>query len=295
MIYYVLAVLAVLIVFFIIVTGIDSNRFVTREYTVESDKVKDEITLVLLADLHNKEYGKENEKLLHAIRKASPHLVLAAGDILTAKPGKGYEKAARFMESVAEEFPVCYGIGNHEYRMKLYKEDYGNSYEEYTQRLEEAGIRVLDNKTMTVCFLRDRQMTKLQVSGLSIGRSYYRRFKKIRMEKGYVDGLVGRVQEDAFHILIAHNPEYFDTYADWGADLVVSGHIHGGIMRLPLLGGVISPKLVLFPKYDGGRFYKKHTQMILSRGLGMHTIPIRIFNPAELVIIRLKPKKKEHA
>ncbi|MDE7197816.1 MAG: hypothetical protein K2O15_02920, partial [Lachnospiraceae bacterium] len=88
-----------------------------------------------------------------------------------------------------------------------------------------------------------------------------------------------------------HNPVYFDAYEAWGADLVVSGHVHGGIMRLPVLGGVISPALTLFPKYDGGVFYEKESTMILSRGLSSHTLPIRIFNPGELIVIDLKPDK----
>ena len=111
------------------------------------------------------------------------------------------------------------------------------------------------------------------------------------MEDEYLKETLGEHKEGVYQILLAHNPEYFEEYAAWGADLVLSGHVHGGIMRLPLLGGVISPKLVLFPKYDGGRFYEKDSTMILSRGLGMHTLPIRIFNPAELVVIHLLPCK----
>lgn len=73
--------------------------------------------------------------------------------------------------------------------------------------------------------------------------------------------------------------------------MVVSGHVHGGIMRLPVFGGVLSPSLTLFPKYDGGRFSEGKSTMILSRGLGTHTIPLRVFNPGELVVIDFKPDK----
>lgn len=89
--------------------------------------------------------------------------------------------------------------------------------------------------------------------------------------------------------MIAHNPEYFEAYAGWGADLTVSGHVHGGVMRLPFLGGVISPRLTLFPKYDGGMFERNGRFMVVSRGLGTHTLPIRIFNPGELIMIELNP------
>ena len=122
-------------------------------------------------------------------------------------------------------------------------------------------------------------------------RFYYKRFRNIYMSGEYVDSLIGKAEKEAYQILLAHNPEYFDTYAVWGADLILSGHVHGGIMRLPVFGGVLSPKLVFFPKYDGGHFAKNGSHMVLSRGLGMHTIPIRIFNPAELVIVHLRPKR----
>ena len=291
MLFYLLAGLAVAALFFIIVMLIDGNRFVIREYTIESEKIKDGIDLAVMADLHNKQYGAENTKLLESLNQVNPHVVMVAGDMLTAKPGKGYERAASFMEKVAKKFPVYYGLGNHEYRMKIYPENYGTEFLEYMDRLEKAGVHLLDNESTLIQVKRKQRMTNIRVSGLSIERFYYKRFRKIYMSREYVDGLIGRVDTDTYQILLAHNPEYFDTYAEWGADLTLSGHVHGGVMRLPLFGGVISPKLVLFPKYDGGHFIRSGSHMVLSRGLGMHTIPIRIFNPAELVVIHLKPKR----
>ncbi len=108
------------------------------------------------------------------------------------------------------------------------------------------------------------------------------------MKADYLPKILGEPRTDACQILIAHNPLYFEEYAAWGADVVVSGHVHGGIMRLPVLGGVLSPNLSLFPKYDGGRFELGRAVMILSRGIGTHTIPLRIFNPAELVVLDFK-------
>ena len=87
---------------------------------------------------------------------------------------------------------------------------------------------------------------------------------------------------------LAHNPIYFDSYAWWGADLTVSGHLHGGIIRIPGIGGIITPQAKLFPRYDAGQFKKNGKNLVVSRGLGTHTVNIRIFNPAELSVIRLK-------
>ena len=273
------------ILFFVLVMIVDGNRFMIREYTLESDKINKEYTFALLADLHNRSYGADNVKLVAAVDKVKPDVILTAGDMLTAKPGKSFETALSFMKQIAKKYPVYYGIGNHEYRMKIYREDYGDAFEKYTGALKEAGIHVLDNSTAVA--------EEFVVTGVSIDRKYYKRFKKTVMDRQYLPDTIGSAVPDKFHILLAHNPEYFEEYAGWGPDLVVSGHVHGGIMRLPVLGGVISPKLVLFPKYDGGLFKKDKTTMILSRGLGMHTLPIRIFNPGELVVIHLLPCKSE--
>ena len=111
------------------------------------------------------------------------------------------------------------------------------------------------------------------------------------MKKEYLEGLLPEGRQDCFQILLAHNPDYFPAYAAWGADLVLSGHLHGGVIRLPLLGGVISPRLHLFPHYDGGKFTCGNSTMIVSRGLGMHTIPFRFNNPGELVDITIRKRK----
>ena len=158
--------------------------------------------------------------------------------------------------------------------------------EEYARGLSAIGICPLCNESTR---LEDENIV---IYGLEIDREYYKRRKKITMTVEYIQEKLGHPDKSKFNILLAHNPEYFDAYASWGADLVISGHVHGGIMRLPFLGGVVAPSLTLFPKYSGGR-YEKVTEdgqksiMILSNGLGSHTIPIRVFNPGQLVVLEL--------
>ena len=132
----------------------------------------------------------------------------------------------------------------------------------------------------------------VEICGAQIDRVYYKRFKAQPMEQGYLAGILGKADESMYTILLAHNPDYFPQYAAWGADLVLSGHVHGGMMRLLILGGVVSPAFKFFPKYDGGIFKQGKSTMILSRGLGMHTIPIRIFNPGELISLIISPGDK---
>ena len=87
---------------------------------------------------------------------------------------------------------------------------------------------------------------------------------------------------------MAHSPIYFNTYTKWEADLTLSGHLHGGIMRLPFVGGVIGPDFFIFPKYSGGLYKDNGKSMIVSCGAGMHTVNLRIFNPPELTLVELK-------
>ncbi len=282
---YVLIGLILIIWVFIVIICIDTNRFVQRDYTVYSDKIDKEYTLVLLADLHGKEYGKDNYKLISAIKDINPDFICAAGDMLTAKPlriRKRIDKALEFFDYL-KDHKIYYSIGNHEYRMKIYREDYGVAYADYVLALKELGVNVLENEHEYI------DGTGIRIQGLMIDRQYYKRFEHREMTSEYIHGLTGDWKKEDFCILLAHNPEYFDAYASAGADLTLSGHVHGGIMRLPGLGGVISPKLTFFPKYTGGIYTIDKAQMVLSRGLGYHTIPVRIFNPAELVVIRLLP------
>ena len=280
-----LAAIAVLIVFFLIVMIVDGNRFHIVKYQLYSNKVNEEHKYVVLSDLHNKSYGEKNEKLLKSIDKLAPEAILIAGDILTAKPGKSYEAAYELMKKLAVKYPVYYGMGNHETRLFLYPEVYGDMGKKYEKDLNRIHVKFMRNESREC---KDH----IRITGLDMKRDYYKRFKKYPMDCSYMTETLGSAKADMFEILLAHNPDYFEEYAAWGADLVLSGHVHGGMMRLPIIGGVISPAFKLFPKYDGGLFQCGKSTMILSRGLGMHTIPIRIFNPGELISLKISPKKE---
>ena len=262
---------------------LDSSRFVTVSYEIRSDKIAKPCRMVLLSDLHNKSFGRDNERLVQKITELSPDAVLVAGDMLTATKGHDFDRALRLMERLAGGYKIYYGMGNHEHRLQLYPDQYPGMYEGYLKGLQAAGIEPLINECTWL------PAWNVAVCGVQIDRCYYKHLRKEPMESDYLPRILGEAREDAFQVLIAHNPAYFEDYAAWGADLVVSGHVHGGIMRLPVLGGVLSPSLTLFPKYDGGRFTCGKSTMILSRGLGSHTIPLRFFNPGELVVIELIP------
>ena len=263
----------------------DCNRFITVKYEIESDKVTRPCKFVLLSDLHNKSYGKNHERLMDKINSIAPDAILVAGDMLTAAKGHAYEVTLSLMQQLSSRYKIYYGMGNHEHRLQLCPEQYGTIYDDYVTQMSEMGIEPLVNENT---YLPEYNVA---VCGSMIDRCYFKKFRKYPMDERYLSRILGEPNENACQILIAHTPQYFEEYAAWGADVVVSGHVHGGIMRLPVLGGVLSPNMTLFPKYDGGKFVRGRATMILSRGLGTHTIPVRVFNPGELVTITLMPKQ----
>lgn len=281
---FVLAGIAILALIWIMLY--DSNRFVITKHCIKNEKVGRHYRAVVLADLHNKRYGINNERLIEAIREQKPDCIIIAGDIPTAKPDKSLDTALHLMEELAKDYKIFYANGNHEHRMKLYPDVYGDMAERYEAGLKKAGVDRLVNGHEE---LGEENIT---IYGSEIDRFYYKRFQVQPMEDDYLESILGLPDKKKYNILIAHNPDYFPHYAKWGADLVLSGHVHGGMVRVPFVNkGIISPNVRLFPKYDGGIFEEKDSIMILSRGLGMHTIPIRLFNPGELIVIDFEPGK----
>lgn len=260
----------------------DSNRFRKVTYELESRKIKKDVRFLFLSDLHNKQYGTKNKKLMDAIDACHPDAILIGGDILTAAPGKKVAPAAEFVRALSEKYTLYYANGNHEQRLDLYPETYGKMGAEFEHLLSEAGIKRLVNESTENCAYG------VEIVGCQIERKFYKRFQRVTMPEDYLPALLPKKNRECYTILLAHNPDYFKRYRAWGADLVLSGHVHGGVMRLPFFGGVIGTNFRLFPKYDGGMFCEDGAVMIVSRGLGAHTIPLRIFNPAELVEIVIK-------
>ncbi len=260
----------------------DSSRFVVVKHAIQNDKIKGKLRAVVLADLHNKQYGRENEVLLREIDAQKPDVIFIAGDIITAHPKKSLKKAISFMQKLAEKYPIYYGNGNHEHRIKLYPQTYGDMAKEYAEALAKIKVEPMVNVH------RELSEHNISVYGVEIDRKYYKRFKVPVMEAEYMQKILGTPDKKKYNILLSHNPDYFPNEAAWGADLVLAGHVHGGIVRIPGWKGVASPNIRLFPKYDGGKFTEGKSLMILSRGLGMHTIPIRLFNPGELIVLNFE-------
>ena len=238
--------------------------------------------ICLITDLHCNIFGVENEILIERIHEMHPDYVMIAGDMVIGD-GKKLDIARKFLLTIAEDYPVYYAPGNHELKMSKHLKT-KQRYHRFRKRIIKNGIHYLSNETVPI--YRGDQF--INISGLNLSLRYFNKiWNKPIIPKNLVTRRLGKRDQKTFQILLAHHPDYFENYAKWGADLTLSGHIHGGIMVLPWIGGVIAPSYKLFPKYDFGLFEKGERKMILSRGLGLHTIKIRIFNKPQLIEVQL--------
>ncbi len=220
----------------------------------------DGFRIAQVSDLHNAEFGKDNARLLDKLREASPDLIVLTGDLVDSRR-TDIEIAVSFAEQAVKIAPTYYVTGNHEARLA----DYGVLRE----GLLAAGVTVLENQAAVLTRGTDR----VTLYGLQ--------------DPAFGDSPALPETEDLL-ILLAHRPEYFERYAAQGADLVLSGHAHGGQVRLPFLGGLIAPGQGFLPKYDAGIYKEYGAVMAVSRGLGNSIIPIRVNDPPELVILILQ-------
>ncbi len=242
-----------------------------------------ECKMIFLSDLHNKVYGKDNDILLERIREEMPDLILIGGDMLIGKRGVSPKVALELILQLTKIAPVYYAFGNHEQRMKLKKRKYGNVMSHYKMRLAEAGVHFLENDSANVSL----HGMEVRLTGLELPLDTYEKFKQTPVTSTQVESLVGPADRTSYQVLLAHNPVYVPAYKNWGADLVLSGHLHGGVFRIPFWRGVITPQAALFPKYSGELTMTGKTAVVVSKGLGTHTVNLRLFNPAEVVVVHL--------
>lgn len=268
------------------------HHFRVTHYTIESQKFKGfsrDLNLIFLSDLHNRVYGEKNEPLLQAIRNEKPDLILIGGDMLVGKEDASYDIALDFTSQLPEIAPVLYATGNHEQRMREKPEIYQAAYADYRQQLKDRGVLFLENGSCRI----EAGTVLLEISGVELPSASYKKLKKLPIQASDIaeylhKDSVSVTEDSVYRILLAHNPAYMNAYRGWGADLILSGHLHGGVMRLPGIGGVITPQAFLFPKYSGEMTKEGEQTIIVSRGLGTHTINIRLFNQPEVVSICLK-------
>ncbi len=260
--------------------------FKVTHYNIKSEKLNKlnhERKIVFLSDLHNNRYGKNNEKLLAAVKEQKPDLIVIGGDMLVGKADISSKVAENFVSRLTEICPVYYANGNHEQRMKVYPETYGTAFEEYKNKLEKNGVVFVENEYVDLNW----DDCQVKIYGLEIPVEFYEKFRKQTLPVDVVREQIREPEADCYNILLAHNPTYTNTYLEWSADLILSGHFHGGVVRIPKLGGIITPQWHMFPKYSGELTEKDGKHVVVSKGLGTHTIKVRFSNLAEIVVLHI--------
>ena len=290
MIKIILIIVAVFIVYCLIEMIRELRDFRVTKYRICSQKlngIKREKKIIFLSDLHNRMYGEENERLLESIRNQHPDLILIGGDMLVRKDGNSYDKTVHFLAKLPGICPVYCANGNHEQKLKELPDKYEQSYEEYKKALTVSGIHMLENASETVKL----EEVPVKLSGLEIPLGAYARFGKKELSLKEITDRIGEHGDD-YQILLAHHPGYMKEYLAYGADLILGGHYHGCVVQLPGIGGVISTNFTLFPKYSGGIYQEGEQTAVVSRGLGTHSVPLRLWNWPELIVLELSGNER---
>jgi predicted MPP superfamily phosphohydrolase len=273
----------ILVLLVLIIAGICFFRFqqdAIQTQTVEVTAARlpdafDGLRIVQLSDLHGKQFGRDNEELLAAVAALKPDLIAITGDLVDQE--EQIAQVPVLAQGLADIAPTYYVTGNHEWGIRQAKQ--------VKALLEENGVIPLTNEYV----LLEREGQAIALAGVDDpnGLAGQKTGDELRAEIAQAEG-------EIYTVLLSHR-DAVETYAGWGYDLVLCGHGHGGIFRIPILDkGLLSTDRTLFPDYDGGLYPLGGEQFcFVSRGLGSNTVPIRafrLFNRPDLPVIILHTK-----
>lgn len=271
---YILIIISVLVistVFIIIDSYINID---VSHYQIKSTKISNKYNnykIMLLTDLHNRDI---TNKLVKIVNDEKPDIIVMSGDMINEKV-EGFDNFFKLCEKLKNK-TIYYVFGNHEENMSDEKQN-----EFINEIKEKTNVILLNNDKLE---LEDN----FNIYGFSHQVKYYLASTKEKIDIKYIEERIGKIDTNKFNLLISHDPLLYDLYSEYGFDVVLSGHLHGGIINIPFIGGLLSPDFTFFPKYYKGVNKIEDTSLVISRGLGYgYMIPIRMLNRAEVVIINL--------
>lgn len=279
-------ILLTITIIMIAIIYISMNWIEVTEVEIITNKLPEnikELKIIHLTDLHGKELGDQNKRIVEAINKEHPDLIVLTGDMINSVKDDGSATVA-ILTQLNNQYPVYYAFGNHDQYCRLHTPDI---FLAYIDKVAKTGCFILDDEMLSF----EKNGERINIFGLS-SIPYHKTVNENKVDKDkftsqFIETKIGGASKEYYDILLAHDPSWFHVYAQWKADLILSGHIHGGAIRLPFLGGVISPNRKLFPKYDSGIYENKESTLYVSRGLAPSVERIRIFNRPEIAVIRL--------
>lgn len=276
------------IIFFILILAclasiwVSYNWLTVTHFTVRSSKISEPFRIVLVSDLHEHQFGRDNEKLAVKIREQSPDLIIIDGDMINGD-SENADTAVELVRALKETAPVYYSFGNHEYS---YMEA---GHEDLTEELEAAGAVVLNYQSIDI----DVKGNQIRLGGL-----YEYGFETGMQSEEENERAIPYLEEyadtDRYLIMCAHRPESFypwDMADQWGIDLVLSGHLHGGQVIIPGVGGLYNSLDGFFPKFDYGQYKLGDSDMVITRGLGSNPKMLpRFNNPPEIAVVEVEAR-----
>jgi len=278
-----IAIVWIVIGIIIILLYVGNNKIDVTEHVYKTDKISkklDGFTIVQISDLHNKEFGKNNRKLIAKVREARPDIIVITGDIIDFNK-TNVDIAVNTAKRLSDIAVTYYVTGNHEYGINA------NSLDKLMKGLENAGVIIMQNRleiindNMCVIGLDEREI-------IGYGGEAYSKGTPKRTIESLIEA--ADVEKDKLKILLSHEPQIYKKYEL--CDIVFTGHAHGGQFRIPFVNkGFVAPDQGFFPKYTEGRHDYKGSTMYISRGLGNSIIPQRIFNNPEIVKVEINYKK----
>lgn len=280
-----LIIIAVMVLACLISLWLSYNWLTVSKFTVTDDKISGSFRIVLISDLHEHRFGGGNEKLAEKIREQSPDLIIIDGDMINSD-SENADTAVEVVRGLNGIAPVYYSLGNHEY-------DYmAAGHGELPEELEAAGAEVLNYKNIDI----EIKGNRIRLGGL-YEYGFETSMQSEEANAGVTEYLEQYTGTDRYLIMCAHRPESFypwDTADQWGIDLVISGHLHGGQVIIPGVGGLYNPLDGFFAEFDYGQYKLGDSDMIITRGLGsnMKMLP-RFNNPPEIAVVDVEGEKRE--
>lgn len=256
---------------------LQNNLISVSEINITSSKIPSSFKgfkILQLSDLHNKKFGKNQDVLIKKVKNLNPDIIVITGDLIDSKSYDA-EISLQVIRELVTEYPVYFVTGNHE--------QWSGKYNSLEKELKKYNVTVLRNEHASI----QKGEQEIYLLGIDDPDFTNENRDEGSIIKAEIEKAKDKTQSDGYKVLLSHRPEFLEEYADEQVDLVLSGHAHGGQVRLPFIGGLVAPSQGILPKYTAGLYEKQNTSMIVSRGLGNSIIPQRVFNRPEIVVVQL--------
>lgn len=281
-----LIIIALFLIIIMIFCYWQNNSIIVTNINYVNSKIPNSFNgykILHISDLHNKEFGKNQKKLISLTKELNPDIIVVTGDLIDSRRTTidDMHIALSYMKSAIDIAPVYYVSGNHEERSNLYND--------LKIALEECGVINMGDTHKDI-ELNGDSISLLGLADISSNSIISSKYNTSPLGFDEILGNLKTESNNKFTILLSHRPELIKLYSRENIDLVFSGHAHGGQIRLPFLGGLIAPNQGFFPKYTNGIHKLNSTSLVISRGLGNSLAPQRLFNRPEVVVVNLSNK-----